>query len=56
MKIASRMLAVVTTGIGDYDKLKFTEVAVPKLAKSEVLLKVLAAGVNNTDINTRLGW
>ena len=50
------MLAVVTTGIGDYDKLMFTEVAVPKLAQGEVLLQVLAAGVNNTDINTRLGW
>ena len=50
------MLAVVTTGIGDYDKLVINEVPIPILAQGEVLLKVLAAGVNNTDINTRLGW
>jgi len=28
----------------------------PSLAPGEVLLQVLAAGVNNTEINTRLGW
>jgi NADPH:quinone reductase-like Zn-dependent oxidoreductase len=28
----------------------------PKLVSNEVLLQVLAAGVNNTEINTRLGW
>ena len=28
----------------------------PKLGAGEVLIKVLAAGVNNTEINTRLGW
>ena len=56
MKKTRSMLAVVTTGTGDYDKLLFTEVPVPKLARGEVLLKVFAACVNNTDINTRLGW
>lgn len=30
--------------------------AVPKIGAGEVLLRVLAAGVNNTDINTRTGW
>ncbi|MGB8316323.1 MAG: hypothetical protein WCE69_17740 [Aestuariivirga sp.] len=49
------MLAVVTTGIGDYDKLMLTELAVPKLAQGEALLKVLAVGVNNADINTHPG-
>lgn len=29
---------------------------VPRPGLGEVLLSVLAAGVNNTDINTRLGW
>jgi hypothetical protein len=29
---------------------------VPQLAPDEVLVNVLAAGVNNTDINLRLGW
>ena len=28
----------------------------PELGVGEVLIKVLAAGVNNTEINTRLGW
>lgn len=51
-----RMKAVVTTGNGDYDVLDYREVPIPEPAAGEVLLKVLAAGVNNTEINTRLGW
>ncbi|MEW9918126.1 alcohol dehydrogenase family protein [Marimonas sp. MJW-29] len=50
------MLAVVTTGTGSYDKLVFKRVPMPVPGPGEVLLKVLAAGVNNTEINTRLGW
>lgn len=50
------MMAVVTTGNGGLDKLDYREVPVPVLASGEVLLQVLAAGVNNTEINTRLGW
>jgi NADPH:quinone reductase-like Zn-dependent oxidoreductase len=50
------MMAVVTTGHGDYDKLEFRQVPVPVPGPGEILLQVLAAGVNNTDINTRLGW
>ncbi len=50
------MMAVVTTGNGGYDKLDYREVPVPEPGPGEVLLKVLAAGVNNTEINTRLGW
>jgi NADPH:quinone reductase-like Zn-dependent oxidoreductase len=48
--------AVVTTGNGGFDKLHYREVPMPKLGVGEVLIKVLAAGVNNTEINTRLGW
>lgn len=48
--------AVVTTGNGGFDKLHYREVPMPKLGAGEVLIKVLAAGVNNTEINTRLGW
>jgi NADPH:quinone reductase-like Zn-dependent oxidoreductase len=48
--------AVVTTGNGGFDKLHYCEVPMPKLGAGEVLIKVLAAGVNNTEINTRLGW
>ena len=50
------MKAVVTTGNGGYDKLEYRDVPVPTLGSGEVLLQVLAAGVNNTEINTRLGW
>jgi NADPH:quinone reductase-like Zn-dependent oxidoreductase len=50
------MKAVVTTGNGGYEKLEYRDVPVPTPAPGEVLLQVLAAGVNNTEINTRLGW
>ena len=50
------MKAVVTTGNGGYDKLEYRDVPIPVLSPGEVLLQVLAAGVNNTEINTRLGW
>ncbi|MEO1470432.1 MAG: alcohol dehydrogenase family protein [Pseudomonadota bacterium] len=50
------MMAVVTTGTGDYDRLSWREVDVAVPRAGEVLLRVLAAGVNNTEINTRLGW
>jgi NADPH:quinone reductase-like Zn-dependent oxidoreductase len=50
------MLAVVTTGNGGLDRLEYHAVPRPVPAAGEVLLQVLAAGVNATDINTRLGW
>lgn len=50
------MMAVVTLANGGYDKLVYKEVAAPVIGPGEVLVKVLAAGVNNTEINTRLGW
>lgn len=50
------MKAVVTTGNGGYEKLEYRDVPVPQLGANEVLLQVLAAGINNTEINTRLGW
>ncbi len=54
--IPEQMAAVVTTGTGGYDKLDYTSVPVPMPGQGEVLVRVLAAGVNNTEINTRLGW
>ena len=51
-----QMMAVVTTGNGGYDKLDYRVVPIPEPGPGEVLLRVLAAGVNNTEINTRLGW
>src|SRR5210317_1962485 len=50
------MKAVVTTGNGGYDMLEYRDVPIPKLLPGEVLIQVLAAGMNNTEINTRLGW
>ncbi len=50
------MKAVVTTGNGGYDELSYRDVPVPVVLPGDVLLQVLAAGVNNTEINTRLGW
>jgi NADPH:quinone reductase-like Zn-dependent oxidoreductase len=50
------MKAVVTAGTGGYEKLECRVVDLPQLEAGEVLLQVLAAGVNNTEINTRIGW
>jgi NADPH:quinone reductase-like Zn-dependent oxidoreductase len=50
------MKAVVTTGNGGLDVLDYRDVPVPELREGEVLVQVLAAGVNNTEINTRIGW
>ena len=50
------MKAVVTTGNGGYEKLVYCDAPMPVVETGEVLLQVLAAGINNTEINTRLGW
>ncbi|WP_218828267.1 MULTISPECIES: zinc-binding dehydrogenase [unclassified Rhodococcus (in: high G+C Gram-positive bacteria)] len=50
------MTAIVTTGTGGYDKLVLSEVPRPVPGPGEVLVRVLAAGMNNTEINTRVGW
>ena len=50
------MKAVVTTGNGDYGRLVYRDVPIPVPGPGEALVRVLAAGVNNTEINTRLGW
>ena len=52
-----RMCAVLLTGHGGFDRLEYrTDVPVPRPGAGEVLIQVAAAGVNNTDINTRTGW
>lgn len=57
MKIPIRMAAVQLTGHGGYEKLVYSEsLPVPSVGPGEVLVCVRAAGVNNTDINTRIGW
>ncbi len=51
------MRAVVLTGHGGLDKLEYrTDVPVPTPAAGDVLVAVSACGMNNTDINTRIGW
>lgn len=51
------MAAVQLVGHGSYNKLVYSEsVTAPIAGLGEVLIKVLAAGINNTDINTRIGW
>lgn len=55
--IPAEMSGVVLTGHGGFDKLEFrTDLPVPKPGPGEVLIKVAAAAINNTDINTRIGW
>jgi NADPH:quinone reductase-like Zn-dependent oxidoreductase len=51
------MKAMVTMGHGDFDMLVWHEDwPVPTAASGEVLIRVGACGLNNTDINTRTGW
>lgn len=55
--IPQTMTAVLLTGHGGFDKLDYRrDVAVPTPAEDEVLIQVLACGINNTDVNTRIGW
>lgn len=50
------MKAVVTAGNGGFEQLQCRVVKRPQPRAGEVLIKVLAAGMNNTEINTRIGW
>ncbi len=50
------MLAVVTRGNGGTERLELREVRRPQPDEGEALVRVLAAGVNATDVNTRVGW
>ena len=55
--LPERMTGVVLTGHGGMDRLVYREdLPVPRPGPGEVLIRVAAAGVNNTDINTRIGW
>ncbi|MEO1291321.1 MAG: alcohol dehydrogenase family protein [Pseudomonadota bacterium] len=57
MAVATTMSGVVLTGHGGPETLEWRDdLAVPALAETDVLVEVRAAGVNNTDINTRIGW
>lgn len=57
MTLPDTMSGVLLTGHGGPEKLRFSDaLAVPRPSEGQVLVRVLAAGVNNTDINTRIGW
>ena len=55
--IPETMQTMVTMGHGDIDQLVFhPDWQTPKPEGDEVLIKVGACGLNNTDVNTRTGW
>lgn len=56
-RIPATMCGVVLTGHGGLEQLEYREdLPVPVPAADEVLIRVGASAVNNTDINTRIGW
>lgn len=55
--IPERMAGVQLVGHGGFDQLVYrTDIPTPRPGSGEVLIRVAAAGINNTDINTRIGW
>ncbi|MEM9317399.1 MAG: alcohol dehydrogenase family protein [Pseudomonadota bacterium] len=57
MTFPETMCAMVTMGHGGLDQLQWREDwPRPVPQKGEVLVRVKACGLNNTDINTRVGW
>ncbi|OWV85676.1 alcohol dehydrogenase [Rhizobium sp. N122] len=55
--LPERMKGVLLTGHGGFEKLDYREdIPLPRAKAGEVLIRVAAAGINNTDINTRIGW
>ncbi|MBC6443791.1 MAG: alcohol dehydrogenase family protein [Rhodobacteraceae bacterium] len=51
------MRAMVLTGQGGMEVYEFhTDWPVPKPGAEDVLIRVAACGLNNTDVNTRSGW
>ncbi len=56
-QIPETMRAMVLTGHGGFDKLVYREdVPTPRPGPGELLIKVYACGLNNTDVNTRTAW
>jgi NADPH:quinone reductase-like Zn-dependent oxidoreductase len=57
MSLPETMKGVVLIGHGGLDQLVWREdLPVPRPAEGDVLIRVGAAAVNNTDVNTRTGW
>jgi NADPH:quinone reductase-like Zn-dependent oxidoreductase len=56
-ELPDRMKAILLNGHGGFEALQYRDdIALPTAGPDEVLIKVAAAGINNTDINTRIGW
>jgi len=56
-ELPTRMKGVQLTRHGGPEALAWREdIPVPRPGVGQVLVRVLAAGLNNTDINTRIGW
>ena len=56
-ELPKTMQGVLLTGHGGLDKLEIRDdIPVPEPGADDVLIRVGAAAVNNTDINTRTGW
>ena len=57
LMLPDKMHAVLLTGHGGMEKLDYrTDVLIPQPKPGELLIQIAAAGINNTDINTRIGW
>ncbi len=57
MNLPKTMRAMVTMGHGDIDQMVLhTDWPRPDPGPGQVLIKVAACGLNNTDVNTRSGW
>lgn len=57
MAIPDTMKGVQLTGHGGPEKLLWNDaIPTPIPGPRDALVRVLAAGINNTDINTRIGW
>ncbi len=57
MSLPAHMQCILLTGHGGLDMLKIVgNHPLPIPGEGEVLIEVGAAGINNTDINTRTGW
>tara|TARA_B100001093_G_scaffold452846_1_gene461158 strand:+ start:303 stop:719 length:417 start_codon:yes stop_codon:yes gene_type:complete len=57
VSLPKKMHAVQLVGHGGLDMMCYRDdVDLPRIGEDDVLIRVRAAGVNNTDINTRIGW
>lgn len=55
--IPKTMAAMVLQGLGGLDMYEYrTDWPVPEVGVDDVLIRVAACGLNNTDVNTRSGW